>query len=162
MASGGPRHRQRGGEARRETAGHQVHTGARQRREHDESLRNPAHELEERQREDVEADVVADDRVGLPERHRVPPGHPHLPPRGGVEADQDRDHHCDAERKRTELLAAWKRHLDAVSRREHGPHIAHRAHRHVQVHRQPDKGRGKRDDEQRGLARRGWWCSTRW
>ena len=50
-------------EPRRQAPGNEIERARAERRHHDERLRNAAHELQEGQREDVEGDVAAEDRI---------------------------------------------------------------------------------------------------
>ena len=73
VPSRAPRHHHGRGKPRREVAGYQIDSADGERREDDERLGEPVDELQERQREDIERDVVAQDRIGLAERNRIAP-----------------------------------------------------------------------------------------
>ena len=110
---------------------------------HDERLRDAADQLQERNREDVKADVVPEDRILLAERHRLPPRHPRFPLRRGVERDQPAEHHRDRRCDRPKLLAAGQCDLHALLRREDRPAFANEPSASRKIEHEPQHG----DDE---------------
>ena len=73
----------------REVARGDVRSGDADDREDDGRERDPVHQLEHRQPEQVERDVAAEHRVGAAERRGVDRIEPRRPRRGRVDADED-------------------------------------------------------------------------
>ncbi len=84
---------------------------------------------QERQREDIEADIAAEDGIRGAERHAEAPRQPLLPAPGDKQADQRRQEQGRAERQRSELPSSRQRDLDAFTCREHRPYVADGAQR---------------------------------
>jgi len=128
---------ERAGEAARDAAGQQVHAAGRQAGDDDERLQQAPQELLDRQREDVEADLVPEEGVRLAEGHAVAPREPRLPLAGREQGDEDREERGGAERQPVELPATGDGQLDPLARREHRAHVAQAADGLPQVQPQP-------------------------
>jgi hypothetical protein len=100
------------------------------------SAAEAAQELQEGQREDVEADVVAQKRIGVAERHSFRHSSHVCHWLAAYNAISTDSSAAPASAIR-DLAPARKRQLDAVARREHLPEVAHRVDGEPQVQNQP-------------------------
>jgi hypothetical protein len=128
----------------------------RHRRHHeDDEVGHALEHFEQRQREDVEADVAAENRVRLTERRLVQKIEPRFPAAAGVDRREQRDQPDDADRERAD--AAWVHHdrLRPLRRGDHERPRTQRPKRQQQVAEQQPEDDETRDDGDERLGRQG-------
>src|SRR5207248_7546382 len=89
------------------------------RDQHDRREQPAANELEDRQREEVEADVAAEDGIGRTERDAVQPAEERVPLVAAGEAEEERrdeQERREAERERERAGAALRLRVDDEAR----------------------------------------------
>src|SRR6188768_362683 len=133
-------------------SGHQVDRARGQRRQYDHRLGKTMDQSQEGKREDVEGDVVAEDRIGHAERRAEPPHQPFLPLAGNKETGDRCDENGHTAGDCPELWPARQRELDAFASREYRTQAADSVQRDVQIRDQPYRSHDEREAEQRPLA----------
>src|SRR5688572_7547156 len=102
--------------------------------------------------EDVEGDVVAEDRIGDAEWRTKPPHQPFLPLAGNKETDDRCDENGHTAGYRAELWPARQCELDAFASREYRTQAPDGVQRDVQIRDQPYRSHDEREAEQRPLS----------
>ncbi len=111
--------------------------------EDDRREQPPPHELEDRQGEEVEADVAAEDRIGRAERHAVQPAEERIPFVAAGEAEEERRDEQDRPEAQREGEGAGA--LADVGVHDETGHL--RPEREVQVREGNEVERDEEDDE---------------
>ena len=110
-----------------------------------------AQQVEHRQCEDVERDVVAEDGIGRAEGLPLLPAEELAPRRGRIERDEYGRAGRDDGAERLHLAAGRQRQRDAFGRRDDLRLDRQRTRRDAQVHREPRERHGERQAAQGGL-----------
>ena len=120
-----------------------------QQREHHHGQREVPDEVDEGQREDVEADVAAEERVRLVERDRVAELQPREPLVRGEDAEEQRHHGRDAGAQPQQLLRGQHHRLNLAVAGEQGVGLPEAAEGEAEIERQPGEREQEHDRAQR-------------
>ena len=114
---------------------HEIERRRRQRREHHQGLGDAPDQPQEGQREHVEADLAAEDRIGRRTAHRF--ARSARFPSARDDRPKSGDSSGRAERQRRICSASGQRDLDAVAGREHRAQVADAASATLRLTREP-------------------------
>ena len=137
---------------RKPAAGDVGGDGADRRQNHQREA-GVARDVEEWQREDVEGDVVAEERIHLPERGRLEEPEDREPLAGGDDAEEERQHGGEDDRHEPEVARIEHDLLQVARAREHDVGLGEAAQGPAQVAEQEEERRHEHGHADQSLDR---------
>ncbi len=123
------------------------------RRQHHHREADVARDVEERQREDVEGDVVAEQRIRLAERRRFQEAEDRQPLAGGDDAEEEREQRRGGDGHEPEVARIEHDRLQIASSGEHDVGLGEPPHGHAQVAEQEEERRQEHRGADQALGR---------